>query len=832
MARPSTRKTRRFRWAALFAVALFAAMAFAGGAAAMTDGAGTAPSIATDQADYAPGSLVTLNGAGWAGDDSVAVSVNDNQGQTWSWSGTATPDANGNFSVTLTLPTYFVATYTVSAMGTPSGATATTSFTDGSVSVNGVSPAAGSFTYTVAATGYSDPACTLNGGSTNSATYNSNSETALSARPKLSDGHTNADYVKLSAGASSSDGRSFTGWNSGGTTDICVAWPASASVTETAHYGAPADTTPPSVTINQAAAQTDPTSASPINFTVAFSESVGDFATGDVTLSGTAGATTATVTGSGPNYNVAVSGMTSSGTVIASIAAGVAHDAANNGNTASIATDDTVTYNQPDTANPANGLISINGGNAWTNSTSVSVSISATDNVGIASYRLAQSQAGLGAAAPVAVSPASTSFSASNIAFTLSGGDGTAKAAWVRFCDAASNCIDASNTIGLDTVKPKITGSTGSYVPGTWTNQSVTVSFTCADDQGTPNSGVDLNTVAGDTLTASGENQSVTNTGTCTDKAGNTAESVTVSNLDIDKVKPVITAAAKNAGNTTYIADTWTNQSVTVSFSCSDTGSVKSGVSGEPLAIAGGGTQSTETSAGSFTSTGSCTDAAGNVAEAATFGPIKVDKTNPSVSVAGFTNGQTFTLADTLPTPSCSRSDLLSGIDNSGNTGPTLTADTRDSNGIGSVTYTCGARDNADNTNSASATFSVGYATCLLYDVSKSYKAGSVAPLKLFLCDGSGNDLSNSGITVQAISLTKKDNSASAVLDDAGASNSPDFNFRYDATLGPRGGYIFNLSTKQPPLGSKSPLSTGTYLLTFKVDGASNSAYTLQFDVK
>jgi hypothetical protein len=50
------------------------------------------------------------------------------------------------------------------------------------------------------------------------------------------------------------------------------------------------------------------------------------------------------VTGSGTTYNVAVSGMTTGGTVIASIAATVAHDAAGNGNTASTSTDNTVTY--------------------------------------------------------------------------------------------------------------------------------------------------------------------------------------------------------------------------------------------------------------------------------------------------------------------------------------------------------------------------------------------------------------------------------------------------------------------------------------------------------
>ena len=90
------------------------------------------------------------------------------------------------------------------------------------------------------------------------------------------------------------------------------------------------DTTAPTVTINQAGTQNDPTNASPINFTVVFSESVTGFTGADVSLSGTAGATTATVTGSGTTYNVAVSGMTSDGTVIASIPAGGALDAAGN----------------------------------------------------------------------------------------------------------------------------------------------------------------------------------------------------------------------------------------------------------------------------------------------------------------------------------------------------------------------------------------------------------------------------------------------------------------------------------------------------------------------
>jgi hypothetical protein len=98
------------------------------------------------------------------------------------------------------------------------------------------------------------------------------------------------------------------------------------------------------VTINQASGQADPTNTSPINFTVVFSEPVSDFTSSDVTLSGTAGSTTADGDWRGTTYNVAVSGMTTDGTVIASIAAGSAHDTRANANTTSTSTDNTVAY--------------------------------------------------------------------------------------------------------------------------------------------------------------------------------------------------------------------------------------------------------------------------------------------------------------------------------------------------------------------------------------------------------------------------------------------------------------------------------------------------------
>ena len=102
----------------------------------------------------------------------------------------------------------------------------------------------------------------------------------------------------------------------------------------------------PSVTINQAAAQPDPTSTSPIAFTVVFSASVTGFATGDVTITGTAGGTkVGTVTAvNTTRYDVAVTGMTTGGTVIATVPANVALSASGQPNLASTSTDNQVTW--------------------------------------------------------------------------------------------------------------------------------------------------------------------------------------------------------------------------------------------------------------------------------------------------------------------------------------------------------------------------------------------------------------------------------------------------------------------------------------------------------
>jgi hypothetical protein len=116
----------------------------------------------------------------------------------------------------------------------------------------------------------------------------------------------------------------------------------STSTDNTVTYVLPAH---PTVTIDQAAGQPDPTSISPILFTAVFSEAVTGFAPEDIVLSGTAGATSASISGAGPTYTVTVSGMTGSGTVIASIEAGAALSvSASLSSDASTSTDNIVTF--------------------------------------------------------------------------------------------------------------------------------------------------------------------------------------------------------------------------------------------------------------------------------------------------------------------------------------------------------------------------------------------------------------------------------------------------------------------------------------------------------
>jgi hypothetical protein len=175
--------------------------------------------------------------------------------------------------------------------------------------------------------------------------------TAMSA----SDGNFNSSSEGVTATLTATQ---FNGLNGGSHTiyvhgkDAAGNWGATDSVTFVK------DTTAPSVTISQAATQSDPATTQPIHFTAVFSEPVTGFTNASVTLSGCAGAKSNvydmnTATPDHMTYDIRVNNLpNTSCTVTATINASVAQDAAGNGNTASTNGDNQVTW-QPTAGNSA-----------------------------------------------------------------------------------------------------------------------------------------------------------------------------------------------------------------------------------------------------------------------------------------------------------------------------------------------------------------------------------------------------------------------------------------------------------------------------------------------
>jgi hypothetical protein len=228
----------------------------------------------------------------------------------------------------------------------------------------------------------------------------------------------------------------------------------------------------PSVTIAKAATQADPTNASPIHFTVTFSEPVTGFSSAGVTVGGTAGPTSNSVSGSGTTYDVAVSGMTSDGTVTASVNANAASDSVGNGNTASGTA--TVTY---DTHGPVTTGAAVNATPTNSAPTVTATENDALSNVAAAEYFID----GVGAnGAGTAMSAADGSFNSGSegVTATLTAAQFStllegSHTIYVRGKDNAGNWgATQSVTFVKDTVSPSVTVNQGSASDPFGVNQS------------------------------------------------------------------------------------------------------------------------------------------------------------------------------------------------------------------------------------------------------------------------------------------------------------------------------------------------------------------------
>ncbi|MCC6698800.1 MAG: FG-GAP repeat protein [Candidatus Hydrogenedentes bacterium] len=149
---------------------------------------------------------------------------------------------------------------------------------------------------------------------------------------------------------------------------VCQDWAgnpnaASTSVDNTVTFD---DIVAPTVTVEQAYGQSDPTESFPILFTVMFSEPVVEFTTSDVVIAGTAAGVTYSVSPAGPNaqYSITVTGASAGGTIRPSVSAGCCQDTSGNPNAASSSADNSVTYIQQvsNELDASNADVSIFGG--------------------------------------------------------------------------------------------------------------------------------------------------------------------------------------------------------------------------------------------------------------------------------------------------------------------------------------------------------------------------------------------------------------------------------------------------------------------------------------
>ena len=198
-------------------------------------------------------------------------------------------------------------------------------------------------------------------------------------------------------------------------------------------------------------------------------------------------------------------------------------------------------------------------------------------------------------------------------------------------------------------------------------------------------------------------------------------------------------------------------------------------------------------------------DVAGNCATAGPFGGNKVDKKAPAIAIRAPSG--TYLLGQPVAADySCT--DAGSGVASCD--GPAAIGSNVDTASAGTKDFSVSARDRVGNAASRSVQYAVTHGIAVLYDTTRAKRSGSTFPVKVQITDAEGNNRSSSQIVVTAVRIARVSDDSSAPLDDSGNAN-PDSNFRFDATLGGSGGYIFNLGT--------SGFAGGTYRLFFTVGG-------------
>ena len=277
---------------------------------------------------------------------------------------------------------------------------------------------------------------------------------------------------------------------------------------------------------------------------------------------------TQTVTGSGnTTVSIGISGLSSGTTyyyrIAASNSGGTSYGSESPFTTTTATATPIPTPSTGDSSAPTDGSITINSGASYTNSTGVTLTLSAKDNVGVTGYYLSSSSSTPSSSTSGWTSVSSTTTYSGSVSYTLNSGDGS-KTVYVWFKDSSGNVSSsASDYITLDTTAPTIT-ITSPASDATYTATSSTISLGGSASDSTSGikevtwtnssggSGTASGTTSWTTSSISLSNGDTTITVTAKDNAGNTAtDTITVTYKSTStNVPKVSTGSATNVTET------------------------------------------------------------------------------------------------------------------------------------------------------------------------------------------------------------------------------------------------------------------------------------------
>ena len=829
-----------------------------------------APSIWSDKADYMPGELVTLSGTNWQAGETVNIVVNDDAGQTWRRDVNVTADSAGTILDSFTLPSWFVAQYGVTATGS-SGAVATTTFTDADARYAVPNGAGGVIALdTPASTEKIAKSVTAGGNTTFSIVSFKDGSGTLRVKGAAVSNETNgrcgaggsqlpASGISVTLDSSTISDNNADGYNLPGsetrpnfTFKVAVAAGTPAgSYKGNIRFGAANGNQSPTVgngfSLCLTVAPSD-TTAPVIVPTVTGTLGGNGWYTSNVSLTWSVTdpeSTVSSTSGCGPTNITADQGpitytctATSAGGT-ASQSVSIKRDAT--APSVAVALDRTpdsngwynhaVGYEVSASSDALSGIDTCQPAATYSgpDSETASVSRSCTDKAGnpgsgsqsfkfddtnpsvtVALDRVADHNGWYNAAVGYSITAKSDNLSGVDLAScdgpgTYSGPDGDP-------VSVSRSCADVAGNTGTGTKQFKYDDTAPTSVSGApdraadhngWYNHAVTIQFTGND----ATSGID---VCSHPQYDGPDGTALTVNGHCTDVAGNDSADVPSSAFKFDKTNP---ANVSGAPDRAADHNGWYNHAVGIQFAGDD---ATSGIDtcSHPSYTGPDGT--------GITVNGSCTDVAGNTSASVASSSFKFDKTNPTLNPSVSPNP---VVLNGSATATAGAGDATSGVESS-------SCGSADTSSVGARTVACEATDNAGNTASASAGYSVIYAvggSCLgspshqilppinanwSVDLSV-FKQGSTVPAKFRVCDANGVSIGTPGLVTKFANTQKLSLAWNEVIDEAVYSTTPDTAFRWSASDQQ---WIFNIATK--PLKANT-----TYVYTVTL----NDLSTIEF---